>query len=124
MTESPSKLYKYVGSIAAVTNLVAGKVKFTPVADLNDPFELNSFVDADAIARSLQTLRIEGRQQSHVDGLRKQERLLRWLAPEYNRWPAGFIERATPDILNLAYGMPTYDLTDAVIAFFEDVDRK
>lgn len=124
MTECPPKLYKYVGSIDAVANLVAGKVKFTPVADLNDPFELNSFVDADAIARSLQTLRNEGCQQIHIDGLGNQQRLLRRLAPEYNHWPDGFVESVTPELLNLAYRMPAYDLTDALIAFFENVARK
>lgn len=124
MTACPSKLYKYVGSVDAVANLVAGKVKFTPVADLNDPFELNSFVDADAVARSLETLRSEGCQQSHIGGLRNQERLLGRLAPEYNHWPAGFLESVTPELLDLAYGMPTYDLTDALITFFEGVARK
>ena len=76
-------LYKYISDPAAVRFLVQGTAKFTPIPQLNDPSELLPSVIPDEVLRSLTYLREHGYSDDDMVHLRKEENLLRRLAPLY-----------------------------------------
>lgn len=79
---APRLLHKYLGGgMHAVENIAQGRLKFTPVDQLNDPAELVAALRPAAIRRSLQELRAGKVTDVDVAALQDQMRLLVRLAP-------------------------------------------
>ena len=76
-------LYKFISDTDAATFLLKGSVKFTRIADLNDPSELIPNVIGEQVEESLARVRQTGYSDEDMVNLRRQERLLRLLAPEF-----------------------------------------
>ena len=81
-------MYKFIGGIGAAPFLLDGIVKFTPIAELNDPSELIPRVSKAAIERSRQTIIANGYTAGDVALIGKEESLLQRLAPECQAIPA------------------------------------
>lgn len=76
-------LYKFVGSQTAVRAIVRGSLKFTRVAELNDPSELVPQMNREAVRTSLIALRNGGGYTpEQFEWLGCQEAVLRLLSPE------------------------------------------
>ena len=76
-------LYKFIADPAAVRFLLQGIAKFTPIAELNDPSELLPNLIPGEVQQSLARLRQHGYSEADMLNLRRQENLLRRLAPTY-----------------------------------------
>jgi hypothetical protein len=77
------RLYKFTDNIEAVRSMLAGHIKFTPIAELNDPSELMPTVNRDDIEKSLLQLREIGYTDEDLEYLQKQGALLQRLAPQF-----------------------------------------
>jgi hypothetical protein len=77
-----AKMYKFIRDPAIAPKILTGEVKFTPIAELNDPSELNPSLNADAIKASLQKLRERGYSEEEFKDLQRQAALLDLLAPQ------------------------------------------
>lgn len=75
-------LYKFVGSQAAVRAIARGSIKFTKIAELNDPSELVPHMNREAVRASLVTVREKGYTPEQFEWLGCQEAVLRLLSPE------------------------------------------
>lgn len=100
----PRLLHKYVGSsFCALENMAQGRLKFTPIDQLNDPAEMVATLRAEPVRRSLEDLR-EGRVTlDDVRALQDQWGLLNRLAPGEIRAdlpasPAEIVELARAEI--------------------------
>lgn len=80
-------LYKFVSSETAVANIVAGKLKFAPIFELNDPNELAPFFDWTEVKASLHELRARGFAQEQFVWLQRQSATFDRLAPRARRVP-------------------------------------
>ena len=76
-------LYKFIRQPNAASSFLDGTVKFTPVAELNDPSELNPALNRDAIQDSLRQLRGRGYSEDEFAYLCRQGELIRILAPDF-----------------------------------------
>jgi len=76
-----SSLYKFLGNTAIARSVLAGSIKFTPIAELNDPAELNPTVNHEAVIASLRRLRETGYSQDDLIHLRRQGAVLQALSP-------------------------------------------
>lgn len=76
-------LYKFISDPGAVGFLLQGTAKFTPIPELNDPSELLPNLISDEVLRSLNRLREHGYSDDDMVYLRREENLLRRLAPSY-----------------------------------------
>lgn len=77
------RLYKFVANLSALAFLLKGAVKFTPIPELNDPSELSPSLNVEAVRASLARLRHEGYSERDMVHLRRQEQVLRRLAPRF-----------------------------------------
>jgi hypothetical protein len=75
-------LYKFVSSQAAVRAIARGSLKFTKIAELNDPSELVPHMNREAVRASLVAVRRTGYTPAQFEWLGCQEALLRLLSPE------------------------------------------
>jgi hypothetical protein len=112
-------LYKFIWNPTDVRYLLQGSVKFTPIPELNDPAELLPNLIPDEVAKSLARLREHGYTDEDMMYLRKEECLLRRLAPAYKafdfpvtREMANFlirssVESASPLLFHLLNGAAT-----------------
>lgn len=78
-----SALYKFVSGHEAVSYLLAGHVKFTPISELNDPSELIPNMNRTEVQKSLNLIRRNGYSENDMMHLRNQGRLMRTLAPHH-----------------------------------------
>ena len=78
-------LYKFISEPEHVKFLLQGSVKFTPISELNDPSELSPVIVRDNVQKSLTRMRREGYNDQEFSDLKKQEHLLKRLAPEFLR---------------------------------------
>ncbi|NOS79525.1 MAG: DUF2971 domain-containing protein [Nitrospira sp.] len=76
-------LYKFIASPEVVQSILGGMVKFTPIAELNDPSELVPNMDMQEVRDSLTRLRAEGYSDVDMLHLQQQEHLLQTLAPRF-----------------------------------------
>ncbi|MEA3040671.1 MAG: hypothetical protein QOC65_160 [Sphingomonadales bacterium] len=76
------RLFKYVATPDAAAAIAGGSLKFTPIAELNDPMEVLPQFDEAEVARSLDDLRDKGCTDEQFEWLLCQQRLLALLAPE------------------------------------------
>jgi hypothetical protein len=75
-------LYKFVSGRQAVLAIAGGSLKFTNIADLNDPSELVPAMNHDAVRDSLAVIRKDGYAAEQFEWLGRQEAILRLLSPE------------------------------------------
>jgi hypothetical protein len=75
------RLFKFVGSRSAVLSMARGSLKFTPIDELNDPFELTKVIDHAAVRSSLELLRQNGLSEDQFAWLGRQEVVLNLFAP-------------------------------------------
>jgi hypothetical protein len=102
-------LYKFIGDPQVARSCLEGAVKFTPVAELNDPSELNPNLNRAAMRDSLQLLRTRGYSEDEFDYLCRQHALLNQLVPELQAIPAPDTrEAATRQIQSKVYDISTY----------------
>ncbi|MEO0479363.1 MAG: DUF2971 domain-containing protein [Planctomycetota bacterium] len=80
-------LYKFVTQPDVARFVVGGVVKFSPIAELNDPSELSPTLIPDEVAASLRRLRQDGYSSEDIALLRQQGALLRRLAPMFQAVP-------------------------------------
>lgn len=76
-------LYKFIGNPDDAQFLLEGRVKFTPIKELNDPTELQPSVLPDDVQESLIRLRERGYTSDDMAYLRQQGALLQRLAPAF-----------------------------------------
>ena len=76
-------LFKFIAGPDALRFILNGVVKFTPIAELNDPSELVPTVDPEAVQESLARLRSTGYSDEDMSHLRQQGKLLQALAPRF-----------------------------------------
>jgi Protein of unknown function (DUF2971) len=98
-------LYKFVSSQAAVRAMVCGSIKFTKIAELNDPSELVPHMNTEAVRASLVTVRERGYTPEQFEWLGCQEAMLRLLSPETR-----VLSRPeTIEIANRTLALPIYE---------------
>lgn len=113
-------LYKFVNCPEAVKSMLNGSIKFTPVAELNDPIELFAHADPDVISKSLKKFRKNGYTEIDLVNLRKQEMLLTTLTPN-------FVQRSTPNTIEEAnehIQLPMYDSIEVLIDIVKSIRRE
>src|SRR5260370_26193696 len=97
-------LYKFVADPEVAQFFLRGEVKFTPIPELNDPSELTPSMSPDEVGASLARLRRNGYTDEDMVQLRRQESLLRTLAPQRQARPVpGRREEATAIIRSPLY---------------------
>lgn len=112
-----SPLYKFIADPLAARFLLQGIIKFTPIAELNDPSELLPNIIPDEVRRSLADLRERGYSDDDMVHLHREEHLLQRLAPAYRASEAPLTkEQATELIRSRFYdaGPLLYGLLDGV----------
>jgi hypothetical protein len=102
------QLHKFVASRSAVLNMAKGCLKFTPIAQLNDPTEMIPIMDRSKVRDSLARLRQNGLTQDQFEWLIRQEATLDLLAPQEKvlRAPRSLAEA------NKILRLPAYDNLD------------
>lgn len=113
-------LYKYISDPAAVRFLLQGTAKFTPIPELNDPSELLPNVIPDEVLRSLAHLREQGYSDDDMVHLRKEENLLRRLAPLYKAIDAP----VSKELATATIRSPFYDSTPLLYQLLNGVARE
>lgn len=76
-------LFKFINNQAVPNSIFGGTVKFTPIAELNDPAELNPTLNEEAVDASLRRLRKTGHSKQDLLELRRQSAMFQILAPEH-----------------------------------------
>jgi hypothetical protein len=87
----------------ALRYIVTGCIKFTPIAELNDPSELLPHVDLESLRDSLMRLRRDGYTEVDLKHLREQDAVLKRFAPIFRgvRAPASVAE--ANDVIRLEF---------------------
>lgn len=80
-------LYKFVDSPDVAKYFLAGRIKFTPINELNDPSELTSIILPEKVNESLRKLRYLGYSKEDLTHLQRQAAVLRKLAPRFQAIP-------------------------------------
>ena len=79
---APRLLHKYVGpNSGALESIASGRIKLTPIDELNDPAEMVALVREDAVRDSLKALRSSGVSKAQLAALRAQAEIMDRLAP-------------------------------------------
>ncbi len=92
-------LYKFISDPTAVQFILKGIAKFTPIPELNDPSELLPNLIPGEVARSLAHLREHGYSDEDMLHLRKEESLLRRLAPSYKAMDAPVTKELATELI-------------------------
>lgn len=77
-----SHLFKYVGCVRAVENMLEGRLRFSTVEELNDPCELAGEINEEMVSASLAEFRETGYSETEYEWLCKQGALLQALSPK------------------------------------------
>ncbi len=77
------RCYKYVSDATSLASIIAGEMKFTVPADLNDPSELFPKFTRQEVLHSLRELRARGHTDEELAGLKRQHALMGALIPLY-----------------------------------------
>ena len=97
--------YKYISDTTSLGNILAGEMKFTVPAELNDPSELFPQFSREEVLDSLHELRRRGHTEGEINALKRQHALMRALIPFY--WKAD-LPLTTADA-DLMINLPIYD---------------
>ena len=103
-------LYKFLGNPAIARSVLAGSIKFTPIAELNDPAELNPTLNREAVMASLSRLREIGYSQDDLIHLRRQGAVLQALSPSTQTVHVP----STPEEATRIIHSPFYDSTSTL----------
>jgi hypothetical protein len=82
-----SHLFKFVGSVSAVENMLEGRLRFSTVEELNDPCELAGEINEEMVYASLAEFRKTGYSETEYEWLCKQGALLQALSPQSQAIP-------------------------------------
>jgi hypothetical protein len=113
-------LYKFIAGLEAAKYLLDGVVKFTPIAELNDPSELVPDIDREAVVSSLRRLRDTGYSDEDMLHLRQQGELLQALAP---RFQAISVPQSKSEALRLIRS-PFYDSTETLNRLLQETAQE
>ena len=97
--------YKYISDTSSLENILAGEMKFTVPAELNDPSELFPKFSRDEVLDSLHDVRRRGHTASEINALKRQHALMGALIPFY--WKADLPLTAVD--ADLMISLPIYD---------------
>lgn len=100
--------YKFVSDQAAVRAMARGSLKFTKIAELNDPSELVEHMDRNAVRVSLDEVRTRGYTMEQFRWLGCQEALLRLVSLETRI----LVRPATIEQANMTLSLQVYDDLD------------
>lgn len=118
------RLYKFIADARVLASVLEGAVKFTPIAELNDPSELSPTLNPEAVEASLARLRRDGYSETDMLHLRRQERVLERLAPRFLSVHAPATAQAATEIIR----SPFYDYIPALerllIAAAQEISSK
>ncbi|WP_084386837.1 DUF2971 domain-containing protein [Castellaniella caeni] len=89
---APSSLFKFfnksaTNNQATYESIFRGRVKFTPIAELNDPAEFNPILNREVVEASLEHLRSKGHSEADLLELNRQGAMFRALAPDHMAVP-------------------------------------
>lgn len=101
-------LYKYVSRPEVAEHFLAGRIKFTPINELNDPSELTSNVIPEKVLESLHRLRTSGYTKDDLLHLQRQGAVLNKLAPRFKAVPVP----ENVDVANRLINSPFYEQID------------
>ncbi len=76
-------LYKYIDDPDCVQSILNGELKFSPIADLNDPSELTPVMVKEEVEKSRERILKVGYTDEDILNIYKQANLLKRLAPEF-----------------------------------------
>lgn len=76
-------MFRFISEPLCAASILGGEIRFTPIAALNDPAELLPRFDRNRVLESLARMRQSGHTDADIERLRRQESLLRKLAPEH-----------------------------------------
>jgi hypothetical protein len=96
-------LYKFVASIVAVENILAGKLKFATIPQLNDPNEMMPDMNFEAVAASRRELMQTGFSDYQFIWLQRQVALLQRLAPTMQAIPVPADKHAANEQLKKSF---------------------
>ena len=99
------KLYKYVSSEIALTNIASGRIKFATLDSLNDPTELLPKIYEIELLESLRRIRTIGYDEDDLIDLKRQELIFQKLSPETMVIPAP----ESIEIANSIVNLPVYN---------------
>ncbi len=100
-------LFKFMNNKVVPNSIFGGTVKFTPIAELNDPAELNPTLNEEAVKASLRRLRKTGHSKRDLLELRRQSAMFQILAPEHQAVRVPATQKEADTLIRL----PFYDWT-------------
>lgn len=104
-------LYKYIADPDSISHFLSGRVKFTPINELNDPSELTTNINAEKVKESLERIRSQGYSANDLLHLQKQAAVLKALAPNFQAIEAPRNVDEANKLIRSAF----YDQTDVLI---------
>lgn len=114
------KLYKFVKDIKAVKAMLSGSLRFSTVAELNDPTELTEELNEECVRNTLEELRTKGYSDEDYDWLKKQQSLLQILCPSSQAIPLPPSAKKAHELIK----SPFYDDIPHLAELQKDVVRK
>lgn len=115
-----AELYKYIADPGAASFLLRGTLKFTPIAELNDPSELLPNVIENQVRDSLARLRRVGYSDDDMVDLRRQGALFQRLAPEHQVIDVPSAKEDATAIIRA----PFYDQIDILVLRLKEAARE
>lgn len=113
-------LYKFVGSPEVAQHFLAGRIKFTPINELNDPSELTSNVIPEKVYESLQKIRKSGYKEDDLLHLQRQGAVLKKLAPKFQAVPVP----SSVDDANRLISSPFYDKIELLESLLSETAKE
>jgi len=114
------KLYKFMKA-KLCRKVLNGRVRFTEYVHLNDPYETEVSLTPQALRRSLEALRKRGLREDEIAALKRQEMLLRRVAPEFVRISA---TQLSDEQINRVLNLSIYENADFMISEFRDLQNR
>lgn len=105
-------LYKFIDSPDVAEYFLAGRIKFTPISELNDPSELTSNVLPEKVYKSLNKIRITGYNEEDLLQLQQQGAVLNKLAPRFQATPVPNSIEGANRLIRSSF----YDQTDLLVS--------
>ena len=113
-------LHKFIRKPEDVSFLLRGRIKFTPIPELNDPSELFPAIIPDEVKKSLILLRKRGYTEEDMVHLQHQGALLQRLAPEFQAVSVP----ATKEEANMLIRASFYDNFTLLSELLQDTTQK
>lgn len=118
------RLYKFIEDPQHVEFFLQGKLKFTPIPELNDPAELVPQVIPKQVQDSLRRIREQGYSDEDFSNHRHQERLVRRLAPSIHELYFGQTIGSKEDATKLVRSMYFDSFYPLLVQLLEELARE